>query len=58
MEATVDLGGLRAWYAVDAAGDPLVYLHGGFSDSRELDPVVAEKIMRMAVPTRIPIRRK
>lgn len=58
MEATVDLGGTRTWYAVDGAGDPPVYLHGGFSDSRELDPVVAEKIMRMAVPTRIPIRRK
>jgi pimeloyl-ACP methyl ester carboxylesterase len=42
MEATVDVGGVRTWYAVDGAGDPLVYLHGGFSDSSELDPVRAE----------------
>jgi pimeloyl-ACP methyl ester carboxylesterase len=35
----VDLGGVRTWYAVDGAGEPLVYLHGGFSDARELDPV-------------------
>ena len=41
MEATVDLGGVRTWYSADGAGDPLVYLHGGFSDSRELDPVRA-----------------
>jgi len=51
MEATVDLGGLRTWYAVDGAGDPLVYLHGGFSDSRELDPVRAQYAARFRVFT-------
>jgi pimeloyl-ACP methyl ester carboxylesterase len=38
---TVDLGPVRTWYAADGAGDALVYLHGGFSDSDELDPVRA-----------------
>ena len=51
MEATVDLGGLRTWYSVDGAGDPLVYLHGGFSDSRELDPVRAQYAARFRVFT-------
>jgi pimeloyl-ACP methyl ester carboxylesterase len=37
--ATVDLDGVPTWYAVHGAGDPLVYLHGGFSDASELDPV-------------------
>lgn len=49
MEATVDLGGVRTWYSVDGAGDPLVYLHGGFSDSRELDPVRARYAARFRV---------
>ena len=31
----VDLDGVRTWYAVDGSGDPLVYLHGGFSDAGE-----------------------
>jgi pimeloyl-ACP methyl ester carboxylesterase len=51
MEATVDLGGLRTWYAVDGAGSPLVYLHGGFSDSAELDPVRARYEARFRVFT-------
>ena len=51
MEATVDLGGLRTWYSVDGAGGPLVYLHGGFSDSRELDPVRAQYAARFRVFT-------
>ena len=41
METTVDLGGVRTWYAVAGDGEPLVYLHGGFSDADELDPVRA-----------------
>ena len=48
METVVDLGGVRTWYAVDGAGDPLVYLHGGFSDADELDPVRAH--VRRPVP--------
>ena len=35
----VDLDGVRTWYDVSGEGDPLVYLHGGFSDASELDPV-------------------
>ena len=35
----IDLDGTRTWYDVDGAGEPLVYLHGGFSDSGELRPV-------------------
>jgi pimeloyl-ACP methyl ester carboxylesterase len=36
----IDLGGVRTWYAQHGAGEPLVYLHGGFSDASELDPVL------------------
>jgi pimeloyl-ACP methyl ester carboxylesterase len=36
----IDLDGVRTWYDVHGDGDPLVYLHGGFSDSRELDRVL------------------
>ena len=49
MDTTVDLGGVRTWYAVDGAGDPLVYLHGGFSDADELDPVRATYAARFRV---------
>jgi pimeloyl-ACP methyl ester carboxylesterase len=49
VETTVDLGGVRTWYAVDGAGDPLVYLHGGFSDADELDPVRAQYAARFRV---------
>jgi pimeloyl-ACP methyl ester carboxylesterase len=31
---------IDTWYAVHGAGEPLVYLHGGFSDARELDPAL------------------
>ncbi len=51
MEAVVDLGGVRTWYAVDGAGEPLVYLHGGFSDSDELDPVRAQYAARFRLYT-------
>ncbi|MHA6618677.1 alpha/beta fold hydrolase [Pseudonocardia sp. DLS-67] len=33
------VGGHPTWYAEYGAGEPLVYLHGGFSSSRELGPV-------------------
>ncbi|HLU55813.1 MAG TPA: alpha/beta hydrolase [Pseudonocardia sp.] len=36
----VEVGGLPTWYADHGSGDPLVYLHGGFSSSGELDPVL------------------
>jgi pimeloyl-ACP methyl ester carboxylesterase len=49
VETTVDLGGVRTWYAVNGAGDPLVYLHGGFSDADELDPVRAMYAARFRV---------
>jgi pimeloyl-ACP methyl ester carboxylesterase len=49
VETTVDLGGVRTWYAVDGAGDPLVYLHGGFSDADELDPIRATYAARFRV---------
>ncbi len=51
MDATVDLGGLRTWYAAHGAGEPLVYLHGAFSDSRELDPLLPRYAERFRVHT-------
>jgi pimeloyl-ACP methyl ester carboxylesterase len=38
--AHVDAGDVRTCYAVRGAGEPLVYLHGAFGDSRELGPGV------------------
>jgi pimeloyl-ACP methyl ester carboxylesterase len=35
----VEVGGVPTWYAEYGSGEPLVYLHGGFSSSRELAPV-------------------
>jgi pimeloyl-ACP methyl ester carboxylesterase len=37
--SVVTVGGQLTWYAEHGAGEPLVYLHGGFSSSRELEPV-------------------
>jgi pimeloyl-ACP methyl ester carboxylesterase len=51
VEAIVDLGGVRTWYAVHGTGDPLVYLHGGFSDSRELGPLRPRYAERFRVHT-------
>ena len=34
-----EVGGHATWYAEYGSGDPLVYLHGGFSSSSELAPV-------------------
>jgi pimeloyl-ACP methyl ester carboxylesterase len=35
----IDVRGLPTWYAEYGDGDPLVYLHGGFSSTREFAPV-------------------
>lgn len=47
----VDLDGVRTWYAVHGAGDPLVYLHGGYSDARELAPMLPAFAARLRVLT-------
>ena len=47
----VDLDGVRTWYATHGAGEPLVYLHGGFSDSRELAPLLPRYAERFHVHT-------
>ena len=47
----VDLDGVRTWYAVHGSGEPLVYLHGGFSDARELDPVLDSYAARFRLYT-------
>lgn len=39
MSETVDLSGVVTAYDKAGSGEPLVYLHGGFSDARELDPL-------------------
>lgn len=51
MEAIVDAGSVRTWYAEHGSGDPLVYLHGGFSDASELDPVLERYTARFHVFT-------
>ena len=51
METVIDLGGVRTWYDVAGAGGPLVYLHGGFSDSRELAPLLPRYAQRFRVHT-------
>jgi pimeloyl-ACP methyl ester carboxylesterase len=47
----VAVGGQPTWYAEYGDGDPLVYLHGGFSSSRELEPVRAAYAERFRVFT-------
>ncbi|MFD1530566.1 hypothetical protein [Pseudonocardia aurantiaca] len=37
-DGLVDVGGVPTWYAEHGSGEPLVYLHGEFSDSRDLGP--------------------
>jgi pimeloyl-ACP methyl ester carboxylesterase len=42
----VDAGGVKTWYAEHGVGDPLVLLHGGFSDASEFGgqiPALAEQ---------------
>jgi pimeloyl-ACP methyl ester carboxylesterase len=47
----VEVGGQPTWYAEDGSGDPLVYLHGGFSSSREFEPVREAYVARFHVFT-------
>jgi pimeloyl-ACP methyl ester carboxylesterase len=35
MAQYVDVNGVRTWYEERGDGEPLVLLHGGFSDSRD-----------------------
>ncbi|MBP2324550.1 pimeloyl-ACP methyl ester carboxylesterase [Kibdelosporangium banguiense] len=37
MAGYVTVNGVRSWYDVHGEGDPLVLLHGGFSDSRDFE---------------------
>lgn len=37
----IDVRGVRTWYDVRGTGEPLVLLHGGFSDSRDFEPNLA-----------------
>ncbi|MFC0108168.1 alpha/beta fold hydrolase [Kibdelosporangium aridum] len=37
MAGYVTVNGVRSWYDVRGEGEPLVLLHGGFSDSRDFD---------------------
>lgn len=67
----VDAGGVHTWYDEHGAGDPLVLLHGGFSDASEFGaniPALIEKpglcnevildfLTREPVPTFMAIRR-
>ena len=49
--AIVDLHGVPTWHARHGSGEPLVYLHGGFSDASELDPVLDRYSARFRVHT-------
>jgi pimeloyl-ACP methyl ester carboxylesterase len=51
VAAVVELNGVWTWYAEYGNGDPLVYLHGGFSEASELDPVVDGYAARFRVFT-------
>lgn len=37
MSGYVTVNGVRSWYSTHGSGDPLVLLHGGFSDSRDFE---------------------
>ena len=43
----VTVGGQPTWYAEYGDGDPLVYLHGGFSSSREKPALVGEHTVEL-----------
>jgi pimeloyl-ACP methyl ester carboxylesterase len=47
----VDVGGVPTWYAEYGSGEPLVYLHGGFSDSRDIGPALEAYARRFHVYT-------
>lgn len=38
LRVEVELGEVRTWYDVTGDGEPLVLLHGGYSDSRAFEP--------------------
>ncbi|MEU4446055.1 alpha/beta hydrolase [Actinosynnema sp. NPDC050801] len=43
------VNGVRTWYEVRGEGEPLVLLHGGFSDSRDFEPSLARLADRFRV---------
>jgi pimeloyl-ACP methyl ester carboxylesterase len=45
----VTVNGVRSWYSVQGAGEPLVLLHGGFSDSRDFEPSLSKLAGRFTV---------
>jgi pimeloyl-ACP methyl ester carboxylesterase len=49
---SVDLGGVWTYYVARGAGTPLVYLHGAFGDSRELDTDPYTRHFRVYLPER------
>ncbi len=50
-DGLVDVGGVPTWYAEHGSGEPLVYLHGGFSDSRDFGPALDAYAARFHVYT-------
>ncbi|MFC6089136.1 alpha/beta fold hydrolase [Saccharothrix lopnurensis] len=46
-----DVNGVRTWHEVRGGGEPVVLLHGGFSDSREFGPNLARLADRFRVHT-------
>lgn len=46
-----DVNGVRTWHEVRGEGEPVVLLHGGFSDSREFGPGLARLADRFRVHT-------
>jgi pimeloyl-ACP methyl ester carboxylesterase len=49
MAGYVTVNGVRSWYDVRGEGEPLVLLHGGFSDSRDFGPSLARLAGRFQV---------
>jgi pimeloyl-ACP methyl ester carboxylesterase len=45
------VNGVRTWHEVRGDGEPLVLLHGGFSDSREFEPISARLAEQFRVHT-------
>lgn len=43
------MNGVRTWYEVRGEGEPVVLLHGGFSDSRDFEPSLARLADRFRV---------
>ncbi len=51
MDALTEINGVSTWYAAHGSGDPLVYLHGGWSDASELAPVLDAYVQHFRVLT-------